>query len=48
MGYVIAAYTVVLGTLVVYGLWIHAQRRNLMRQSQPKSEAEGEGGEGSR
>ncbi|MDJ0850369.1 MAG: hypothetical protein QNK04_18515 [Myxococcota bacterium] len=40
MGYVIAAYTVVLGTLVVYGLWVHAQRRSLMRQTEAQGKAE--------
>jgi len=33
MGYVIAAYTVVLGSLLAYGVWVHAQRRALMRRA---------------
>ena len=44
MGYVIAAYVVVLGTLVVYGLWIHAQRRSLMREADSEPDGEREGG----
>ena len=32
MGYAIAAYTVVVGSLVAYGLWIQAQRRALRRR----------------
>ncbi len=31
MGYVIAAYTVVVGSLVGYGLWVVMERRALMR-----------------
>lgn len=31
MGYVIAAYLVVIGSLVVYGVWLQTQRRALMR-----------------
>lgn len=31
MSYAIAAYAVVIGTLIVYGLRIQAQRRKLMR-----------------
>lgn len=31
MGYVIAAYVIVIGSLVAYGLWIQSQRRALMR-----------------
>jgi hypothetical protein len=30
LGYVIAAYGIVIGTLVVYALWIVGQRRKLM------------------
>lgn len=29
MGYLIAAYVLVLGTLLVYGVWLHSQRRAL-------------------
>ena len=32
MGYAIAAYAIVLGTLVVYGWRLHAQRRALLRR----------------
>lgn len=32
MAYVIAAYAVVLGSLLLYGLRLHAQRRALARQ----------------
>ncbi|MCH2172132.1 hypothetical protein MK489_15200 [Myxococcota bacterium] len=32
MGYVIAAYGVVIGSLVVYGLWIQSQRRGVSEQ----------------
>jgi len=33
MGYVIAAYVVVVGTLLGYGLRIHQQRRALIRRA---------------
>jgi hypothetical protein len=33
LGYVIAAYAVVVGTLLVYGLRIESQRRKLLRKS---------------
>jgi hypothetical protein len=39
MGYVIAAYSVVLGTLVAYGLWVEAQRRALKRDAEERREA---------
>ena len=39
MGYVIAAYAVVLGTLVVYGVRLHLRRRALVRRD--ASEAAG-------
>jgi hypothetical protein len=32
MGYVIAAYALVIGTLAVYGLRLHARRRALVRR----------------
>jgi len=32
MGYAIAAYAVVLGALILYGLRVQAQRRALLRQ----------------
>ena len=31
MAYVIAAYGLVLGTLVIYGCWVQGQRRQLER-----------------
>ena len=40
MGYVIAAYIVVIGSLVVYGVWLQIQRRALMRVEQTLSEGE--------
>lgn len=44
MGYVIAAYTVVIGTLVVYGIWIHVERRSLTRQSDADRDPDAGGG----
>ena len=44
MGYLIAAYALVLGTLLVYGLWLQSQRRALMGQGQPDEQPE-RGGE---
>jgi hypothetical protein len=32
LGYVIAAYGIVIGSLVVYALWINGQRRRLMNR----------------
>ena len=32
MGYVIAAYSLVFGGLLAYGVWIQRQRRALMHQ----------------
>jgi heme exporter protein CcmD len=32
LGYVIAAYGVVIGALIGYGLWVRAQRRALRRE----------------
>jgi hypothetical protein len=37
VGYVIAAYTLVIGTIAGYGLWLRARRRKLMQ------DAEGDG-----
>lgn len=34
MGYLIAAYVVVVGSLLAYGLWIQAQRRALRRRDE--------------
>jgi hypothetical protein len=34
VGYLIAAYVVVVGSLIAYGLWIQAQRRALRRRDE--------------
>jgi hypothetical protein len=47
LGYLITAYVLVLGTLLVYGLWLQSQRRALMGRGQPDERPEG-GGESSR
>ena len=39
MGYLIAAYVVVVGSLLAYGLWIQAQRRALRRRDPDRSAA---------
>jgi hypothetical protein len=33
VSYVIAAYAIVIGTLVGYGVWVQKQRRELMRSA---------------
>ena len=38
MGYVIAAYAVVLGSLVAYGLRVEVQRRALIRREEEEGE----------
>jgi len=43
LGYLIAAYALVLGTLLVYGLWLQSQRRALMARGEPDEQPEGEG-----
>ena len=40
MGYVIAAYAVVLGSLLLYGLRLQAQRRALSRHERDESGGE--------
>jgi hypothetical protein len=35
VSYLIAAYALVIGTLVAYGCWVQSQRRQLMRQAHP-------------
>lgn len=40
MGYAIAAYALVIASLVAYGLWIQAQRRALMREERERSARE--------
>jgi len=37
VGYLIAAYVVVVGSLVAYGLWIQAQRRALRRRDEQRA-----------
>lgn len=34
LGYAIAAYAIVIGSLLGYGLWVQARRRELMRRMQ--------------
>lgn len=41
MGYAIAAYVLVIGSLLVYGLWIQAQRRALKREEARRRGASG-------
>jgi hypothetical protein len=43
LGYVIAAYTLVLGTLLVYGLWLQRKRRELRARGEPDEPPEDEG-----
>jgi hypothetical protein len=42
MAYVIAAYGLVAGTLVVYGCWVQAQRRQLERAARAEARAASE------
>jgi hypothetical protein len=44
MGYLIAAYSLVIVTLAVYGLRVQAQRRALMRREAPGAESREAGG----
>ena len=37
MGYTIAAYGIVIGALVAYGLSVYGQRRKLMRRAERES-----------
>jgi hypothetical protein len=34
LGYLIAAYGIVIGSLVAYALWVHGQRRKLKSQGE--------------
>ena len=43
MGYVIAAYAIVLGSLVVYGLRVQAQRRALARSDEASAREDAAG-----
>jgi hypothetical protein len=36
VGYLIAAYVVVVGSLIAYGLWIQSQRRALRRREEER------------
>jgi hypothetical protein len=36
VGYLIAAYLVVVGSLTAYGLWIQSQRRALRRRNEER------------
>jgi hypothetical protein len=40
VSYLIAAYAIVIGTLVSYGWWVRGQRRQLMRQAPPDARDE--------
>ena len=42
MGYAVAAYAVVIGSLVIYGLWIQAQRRALRRREDARRDGSAE------
>ena len=44
LGYLIAAYALVLGTLLGYGLWLQSQRRALMSRGEA-DEQQKDGGE---
>jgi hypothetical protein len=37
MAYVIAAYGLVIGTLVIYGCWVQGQRRQLERSARAET-----------
>ncbi len=41
MGYVIAAYVIVIGSLAAYGLRVQLQRRALIRQDRAARERQG-------
>ena len=43
MSYLIAAYALVVGTLVSYGWWVQSQRRQLKRQAHPDDRDEPDG-----
>jgi hypothetical protein len=46
MGYAIAAYVIVVGALVAYGLRVHQQRRALMRRAAESGDASAAGRSG--
>jgi len=43
VAYSIAAYALVIGTLVSYGLWVQGRRRQLMREARPDDRDERDG-----
>ena len=45
LGYVIAAYALVLGSLLAYGLWVQSQRRALRGEGErrPREDRDGDG-----
>ena len=46
MGYLIAAYLVVVGSLLAYGLWIQSQRRALRRRDDGRESGDAAGPSG--
>jgi len=46
VGYLIAAYLVVVGSLLAYGLWIQAQRRALRRRDDGRESRDAAGPSG--
>jgi hypothetical protein len=48
VGYLIAAYGIVIGSLLAYGLWLQRQRRALGRELEALSRRGAEGGAGAR
>jgi hypothetical protein len=46
VGYLIAAYVVVVGSLLAYGLWIQAQRRALRRRDDSRGTRDAAGSSG--
>ena len=44
LGYVIAAYALVVGSLLAYGIWVNAQRRALRRAASGEPERVDSGG----
>ncbi len=39
MAYLIAAYAIVIGSLVAYGLWLQSQRRTEIREARERARA---------
>ena len=42
MAYSIAAYVIVIGSLVAYGVWVQSQRRQLMREAEVNARNDGD------